>query len=118
MKPADAAHIVELAATIWPRSVKNTTATRESWTLALRHTNLYDAQDAVGSLAGERSTIHVSAIVKRAAAIRAALIRDLPPTPNAPVELADDPEAYNLWGRTARERQLHAARAARRSVPA
>lgn len=115
MSPADAARIVEIAATVWP-SVKDTTITRESWFLALADTNLYDAMDAVGALAGERKTVHVSDVVKRAARIRSLLLRGLPPLPLPPVELADDFEAEALWLRTARERQLFAARQQRHAV--
>lgn len=117
MTPADAARILELAASIWP-NVRDNTHTREAWYLALSKTNLYDALDAVGSLARDRKTVHVSDVVKRAAAIRESLLRSLPPIPDPPVELADDPQAEILWIRTARERQLHDARMLRQSVPA
>lgn len=117
MSPTDANRILELAASIWP-NVRDNTHTREAWFLALSKTNLYDALDAVGSLARDRKTVHVSDVVKRAAAIRESLIRSLPPTPDPPVELADDPQAEILWIRTARERQLHEARMLRQSVPA
>lgn len=115
MSPADAARIVEIAANIWP-TVKDTTVTRESWFLALANTNLYDALDAIGGLAGTRKTIHVSDVVKAAERVRQTLIRGLPPTPLPPVELADDFAAEALWLRTARERQLHAVRAERHAV--
>jgi hypothetical protein len=117
MSPKDASRIVELAATIWP-NVKDDQRTREAWFLALAKTNLYDALDAVGSLARDRKTVHVSDVVKRAASIRESLLRSLPPVPDPPVELADDPAAEILWMRTARERQLHTARMARQAVPA
>lgn len=117
MNPADANRILELAASIWP-NVRDTLHSREAWYLALAKTNLYDALDAVGSLARDRKTVHVSDVVKRAAAIRESLLRSLPPIPDPPVELADDPQAEILWIRTARERQLHDARMLRQSVPA
>lgn len=117
MSPTQAAQIVETAAAIWS-NVRDNTVTREAWFLALAKTDFYDALDAVGALAGERKTVHVSDIVKRAARIRALLLRDLPPLPAPPVELADDWEAETLWLRTARERQLHVARQHRHSVPA
>ena len=117
MNPDDAARIVELASTVWP-NVKDTQHTREAWFLALSRTNLYDALEAVGSLARDRKTVHVSDVVKRAASIRESLLRSLPPVPDPPVELADDPQAEILWIRTARERQLHQARMLRQSVPA
>lgn len=115
MRPMDAATIVELAAATWP-NIKNTQATRDAWTLALTRTNLYDALDAIGELAGEKRTIHVSDIVKRAARIRENLLRTLPPLPEPPVELADDPRAEILWVQTARERALHHARSQRHPV--
>lgn len=117
MNPAEAGRIVELASSVWS-NVKNDTRTSEAWFLALAHTNFYDAMDAIGSLGRERKTVHVSDVVKRAERIRLSLIRSLPPVPDPPVELADDPQAENLWLRTARERQLHSARMARQSVPA
>lgn len=117
MNPTDAGTIVELAATIWP-NVRNTPATRKAWALALANTNFYDASDAIGSLARERKTVHVSDVVKRAASLRDALLRSLPPIPDPPVELADNLAAEVLWMRTARERQLHQARLARQAVPA
>lgn len=117
MNPDDASRIVELAASTWP-NVRDTEHTREVWFLALSKTNLYDALDAIGSLARDRKTVHVSDVVKRAASIRESLLRSLPPVPDPPVELADDPQAEVLWMRTARERQLHQARMARQAVPA
>lgn len=117
MNPTEAARVVEMAANIWP-NVRDTTTTREAWFLALSQTNLYDALDAVGSLARDRKSVHVSDVVKRAASIRESLLRSLPPVPDPPVELADDPAAEVLWMRTARERQLHTARMARQAVPA
>lgn len=117
VNPAEAARIVETAATIWP-NVKDTTTTREAWFLALARTNFYDAMDAVGSLAGERKTVHVSDVVKRAERIRLSLVRSLPPVPDPPVELADDPQAEQLWLRVAQERQLSLARMERHAVPA
>lgn len=117
MNPAEAGTIVELASAVWA-GVKDTEQTREAWFLALSHTNFYDAKDALGSLARERKTVHVSDVVKRAAALREALLRSLPPLPSPPVELADDPRAETLWLRTARERQLFAARLERDAVPA
>lgn len=117
MTPAEAARVVELAASIWT-NVKDTTATREAWFLALAHTNLYDALDAVGELARTRKTVHVSDVVKKADAIRDRLLRSLPPVPLPPADLADDPQTYNLWMRTARERQLHEARLERHAIPA
>jgi hypothetical protein len=115
MNPTDASRIVELAATIWP-NVKDTTHTREAWFLALSKTNLYDALDAVGELARVRKTVHVSDVVKRAAQVRDRLLRSLPPIPTPPVELADDPAAETLWMKTARERQLYAARLERHAI--
>lgn len=117
MNPAEAGTVVELAASVWS-GVKDTPQTREAWFLALAHTNFYDAKDAVGALARERKTIHVSDVVKRAERIRLDLSRSLPPIPVPPVELADDPEAEILWMRVARERQLAAARLERHAVPA
>lgn len=117
MTPAEASRIVDLASSVWT-NVRDDTRTREAWFLALAHTNLYDALDAVGSLARERKTVHVSDVVKRAERIRLSLVRSLPPVPNPPVELADDPQAETLWLRTARERQLYTARMERQSVPA
>lgn len=117
MSPNEAARIVELAATIWP-NVKDDQLTREGWFLALSQTNLYDALDAVGSLARTRKSVHVSDVVKTAARIRDQLLRSLPPVPDPPVELADDPASEILWMQTARERQLHTARMARQAVPA
>lgn len=117
MNPTDAGTIVGLAATIWP-NVRDTPTTRNAWTLALAHTNFYDAQDAIGSLARERKTVHVSDVVKRAASMRDALLRSLPPIPDPPVELADNLTAEVQWMKTARERQLHTARMARQAVPA
>lgn len=117
MSPLDAHRVVELASTIWP-NVKTDKVTKDGWFLALSQTNLYDALDAVGSLARSNKSVHVSDVVKRAAQIRDQLIRSLPPIPDPPVELADDPQAEMLWMRTARERQLHAARLERHAVPA
>lgn len=117
MNPTDAGTIVELAATIWP-NVRNTPATRNAWALALADTNFYDVSDALGSLARERKTVHVSDIVKRAVVMRENLLRSLPPIPDPPVELADNLAAEVQWMRTARERQLHTARMARQAVPA
>lgn len=117
MNPQDSAQIVELAATLWP-NVHDTPKTRDAWALALAHTNLYDAKDALGSLARERKTVHVSDVVKRAASIRESLLRSLPPIPDPPVELADNLAAEVQWLRTARERQLHQARMERNAVPA
>lgn len=117
MNPTEASRVVELASTIWG-NVKDNTHTREAWFLALARTDLYDALDAVGSLARTRKTIHVSDIVKQADRIRDALVRSLPPAPLPPADLADDPQTYNLWMRTARERQLHQARLTRHAVPA
>lgn len=115
MSPEQAATVVELAATIWP-NVRDNQNTREAWFLALARTDFYDAKDAIGGLAGERKTVHVSDVVKRAARIRAVLLRDLPPLPPPPVELADDFEAEQVWLRTAQERALHKARAMRHPV--
>lgn len=115
MNPQDSARIVELASTIWT-NVHDSQNTRDAWFLALAKTNLYDALDAVGELAGTRKTIHVSDVVKRAAYVRDRLTRSLPPLPTPPVELADDFEAEQVWLRTARERQLHAARQERHAV--
>lgn len=115
MSPTEAARVVELAATIWP-NIRDNTHTREAWFLALARTNLYDALDAVGILAGTNKRVHVSDVVKRAAQIRNSLLRSLPPIPNPPVELADDPQAEILWMQTARERQLHQARLERHAV--
>lgn len=109
MNPAEASRVVETAAAVWT-NVRDTTAVREAWFLALAHTNFYDALDAIGSLARTQKSAHVSDVVKRAAKIRENLLRSLPPVPDPPVELADDPAAENLWLRTARERQLHEAR--------
>lgn len=117
MTPAEASDLLDLASSVWP-NVRNTEHTREAWFLALSHTNFYDAKDAIGTLARERKTIHVSDIARAAERIRAALLRSLPPVPTPPVELADDFEAEQLWLRAARERQLHAARAERHAVPA
>lgn len=117
MNPAEAARIVETASAIWS-NVKNTTATCEAWFLALARTDLYDALDAVGELARTRKTVHVSDVVKRADDIRDRLLRSLPPVPFPPPELADDPQTYNQWIRTARERQLHEARLQMHAVPA
>lgn len=117
MSPEQAARVVETAAAIWS-NVRDTTVTREGWFLALAKTDFYDAMDAVGALAGERKSIHVSDVVKRAARIRSLLLRGLPPLPLPPVELADDFEAEALWLRVARDRQLAAARQDRHSVPA
>lgn len=117
MTPAEASRIVDLASSVWT-NVRDDTRTREAWFLALAHTNLYDALDAVGSLARERKTVHVSDVVKRAERIRLSLVRSLPPVPNPPVELADDPQAETLWLRTARERQLYQARLDRYGVSA
>lgn len=116
MRPIDAAQIVELAAATWP-NVKNTQATCDAWALALAHTNLYDALDAVGELAGTRRTIHVSDVVKRAETVRVRLTRELPPAPLPPVELADDPRAEQHWMKCARERQLNLLRAERHPEP-
>jgi hypothetical protein len=115
MTPQEASQLVELASTIWA-NVKNTPGTCEAWSLALAQTNFYDAKDAIGSLARERKTIHVSDIVKRAASMREALLRSLPPIPDPPVELADNLQAEVQWIRTARERQLHQARLERHAV--
>lgn len=115
MTPAEASRVVELSASIWT-TLKDTTTTREAWFLALAHTNFYDAMDAVGSLARERKTVHVSDVVKRAERVRLSLVRSLPPVPNPPVELADDPQAETYWLRVARERQLSQARMQRQSV--
>lgn len=115
MTPAEASRVVELSATVWS-NVRDNPSTREAWFLALAHTNLYDALDAVGSLARERKTVHVSDVVKRAERIRLSLVRSLPPVPNPPVELADDPAAEIHWLRVARERQLSVARMERQSV--
>lgn len=109
MTPEEASRVVELSASIWT-NVKDTTSTREAWFLALAHTNLYDALDAVGELARTRKTVHVSDVVKRADTVRDRLLRSLPPVPLPPPDLADDPQTYNLWIKTARERQLHEAR--------
>lgn len=115
VNPEQAARIVETASVIWT-TVKDTAPTREAWFLALAHTNFYDALDAVGSLARERKTIHVSDVVKRAERIRLSLVRSLPPVPNPPVELADDPQAETHWLKVARERQLSQARMERHAV--
>lgn len=115
MTPADAARVVELAATLWT-NVKDNQPTRDAWFLALSQTDLYDALDAVGELARTHKSIHVSDVVKRAAHIREGLLRTLPPIPDPPVELADNPKAEVQWMRTARERQLHAARRRRHPV--
>jgi hypothetical protein len=117
MNPAEAGQIVELAASVWA-GVKDTPQTRDAWFLALTRTNFYDAKDAIGSLARERKTVHVSDVVKRAARVREALSRSLPPLPDPPVELADNPAAEIHWLRVARERQLSQARMQRESVPA
>ena len=117
MNPDESAQIVELAAAVWV-NVKDTTNTRDAWFLALAHTNFYDAKDAVGSLARERKTVHVSDVVKRATRVRDSLLRSLPPVPAPPVELADDFQAEQLWLRVARERQLSQARLERHAVPA
>lgn len=117
MKPIEAAQIVELAAQLWT-NVRDTQPTRDAWFLALSRTNFYDALDALGSLAGEKKTVHVSDVVKRADRIRNEILRSLPPVPSPPNELADDPAAFIQWGKTARERQLHAARMERHAVPA
>jgi hypothetical protein len=55
-------------------------------------------------------------VVKRAAQVRDRLLRSLPPIPTPPVELADDPAAETLWMKTARERQLYAARLERHAI--
>lgn len=115
MTPQEASDLVELSASIWG-NIRNTSRTCEAWFLALAHTNFYDAKDAIGSLARERKTVHVSDVVKRAERIRDALVRSLPPVPDPPVELADDPQAENVWLRTARERQLHDARMHRHNL--
>lgn len=117
MNPAEAGDIVELASSVWG-NVKDNAQTREAWFLALAHTNFYDAKDAIGSLARERKSVHVSDVVKRAARVRSDLMRTLPPLPAPPVELADDPQAETLWLRVARERQLAQARLVRDAVPA
>lgn len=117
MTPQEASDLVELSTSIWG-NIKNTPRTCEAWFLALAHTNFYDAKNAIGSLARERKTVHVSDVVKRAATVREALLRSLPPIPDPPVELADDLAAEVQWLRTARERQLHAARLERNAVPA
>lgn len=117
MNPEQSGRVVEIAATIWS-NVRDNTVTREGWFLALAKTDFYDALDAIGALAGERKSIHVSDVVKRAARIRSLLLRDLPPLPSPPVELADDWEAETQWLKTCRERQLHAVRQHRHSVPA
>lgn len=117
MSPLEAHRVVELAATVWP-NVKDDRVTKEGWFLALSRTNLYDALDAIGSLARTNKRVHVSDVVKRAAQIRNELLRSLPPVPDPPVELADDPQAEMLWMRTARERQLYQARLERQAVPA
>lgn len=115
MTPAEASRVLELSASIWT-NVKDNPQTREAWFLALAHTNLYDALDAVGSLARSVKSVHVSDVVKRAARIRDELIRTLPPIPNPPVELADDPAAETHWMRVARERQLSQARLERHAI--
>lgn len=115
MNPAEASRLVELASSIWT-NVRDNTVTREAWFLALTTTNYYDALDAVGSLARERKSIHVSDVVKRAERIRLSLVRSLPPVPNPPVELADDPQAETHWLRVARERQLSEARMRRHNM--
>jgi hypothetical protein len=117
MSPTQAAHIVSLAATIWP-NVKDTDLTRDAWFLALAHTNFYDALDAIGSLARERKSVHVSDVVRAADRVRRDLLRSLPPVPDPPVELADDIQAENHWLRVARERQLSELRLSRHAVPA
>lgn len=116
MNANDADRITELASSVWP--VKNDEPTRQVWALALARTNFYDAQDAVGQLASERKTIHVSDVVKRAERIRADLVRSLPVLPDPPVELADDPAASILWTQTVRERKLNQLRMERCKVPA
>lgn len=116
MNANDAHRIVELAASIWP--TKDDEPTRTAWSLALSRTNFYDAQDAIGELAGERRTIHVCDVVKRADRIRAELVRSLPALPEPPMELADDPRACILWTQTARERKLSQLRQERHMVPA
>lgn len=117
MKPLEVAGIVELAAQLWS-NVKDTQPTRDAWFLALSRTNYYDALDALGSLAGEKRTIHVSDVVKRAARIRSEIVRSLPPLPDPPRELADNPQAFIQWSKTYRERQLHQARLERHLIPA
>lgn len=117
MNPAEASRVVELSASIWT-NVKDTTSTCEAWFLALARTDLYDALDAVGELARTRKSVHVSDVVKRAATVRDRLLRSLPPVPLPPPELADDPQTYNQWIRTARERQLAEARLQLHAVPA
>lgn len=117
MTPQEVADLVELSTSIWG-NIKNTPRTCEAWFLALSGTNFYDAKDAIGSLARERKTVHVSDIVKRAAQVREALLRSLPPIPDPPVELADNLAAEVQWLRTARERQLYEARVQRQAVPA
>ena len=118
MSPEESARIVELASSVWP--VKDNEPTRDAWFLALSRTNFYDAMDAVGELARERKTVHVSDVVKRAERVRAVLVRSLGPVPDPPADLADDPRAYILWEQTARERMLNRNRADRHreSVPA
>lgn len=115
MRPDQASQIVETAATIWP-NVKDTDATCRAWFLALSKTDFYDATDAIGILSRTRKTVHVSDIVKTAEQVRRDLVRSLPPTPEPPDELADDPAAYIQWRKTARERQLWHARIERHAV--
>jgi hypothetical protein len=117
MNPDEATQIVQLATAVWG-NVKDTPQTRDAWFLALTRTNFYDAKDAIGSLARERKTVHVSDVVKRAARVREALSRSLPPLPDPPIELADNPAAEIHWLRVARERQYAQARMERDSVPA
>lgn len=117
MRPDQASQIVETAATIWP-SVKDTDATSRAWFLALSKTDFYDAMDAIGLLARTRKTVHVSDIVKCAEQVRRDLVRSLPPAPDPPDDLADDPRLYIQWKKVARERQLWQARIERHSVPA
>jgi hypothetical protein len=117
MSPLEAARIVELASTVWG-NVKNTQTVCEAWFLALAHTNFYDAKDAIGSLARERKTVHVSDVVRAADRVRRDLLRSLPPVPDPPVELADDIQAENHWLRVARDRQLSELRLSRHAVPA
>lgn len=109
MIPAHATQVCETAATIWP-NIKVSDQTCRAWFLALADTNFYDAQTAIGNLARHRKTIHVSDIVREADRVKSELLRSLPPAPEPPSELADDPRAFIQWQRTARERQLWAAR--------
>lgn len=114
MNPTESARIVELAASIWP--VRDNDLTRDAWFLALSRTNFYDAMDAIGELAREKKTVHVSDIAKRAERIRATMVASLPPAPDAPSDLADDPRLFILWQKTARERQLNEVRMRKHSV--